>query len=202
MGERLNIEIHKDSKCLANSYYHWSGYTSSTLEHINTVLSNIPANYDNDVVYAIKLLESTGAGLYDNYNSVNEYYKVNKLYGDKYNFKRCIDRNAGLISISNEGIEQNRYWEERRAVIDLTNETVNLQGVIYESTIAEYLDEYGESDNMGIINGKLTYPMLDIDLKSIKFSEFENVSKQFMSLIEKRVWGYQTKDGKVIQFIE
>lgn len=27
MGQRLNIEIHENGKCLANAYYHWSGYT-------------------------------------------------------------------------------------------------------------------------------------------------------------------------------
>lgn len=40
MGQRLNIEIkrRKDNKVLANSYYHWSAYTSSSLhlaEEIN-----------------------------------------------------------------------------------------------------------------------------------------------------------------------
>ena len=32
MGQRLNIEIWNESKRLANAYYHWSGYTSSTLD--------------------------------------------------------------------------------------------------------------------------------------------------------------------------
>ena len=32
MGQRLNIEIKKDSKVLANAYYHWSAYTSSALQ--------------------------------------------------------------------------------------------------------------------------------------------------------------------------
>ena len=28
MGERLNIEVVKGNKLLANSYYHWSGYSN------------------------------------------------------------------------------------------------------------------------------------------------------------------------------
>lgn len=31
MGQRLNIEIVKDKKVLANCYYHWSGYSNSAV---------------------------------------------------------------------------------------------------------------------------------------------------------------------------
>ena len=64
MGQRLNIEIRKNDEVLANAYYHWSGYTSSSIELTSEILKNIDnVNFDNDVVKAVKLLEITGAGL-------------------------------------------------------------------------------------------------------------------------------------------
>lgn len=31
MGQRLNIEILKNGEVLANSYYHWSGFSNSAI---------------------------------------------------------------------------------------------------------------------------------------------------------------------------
>ena len=42
MGQRLNIEIKKDSKVLANSYYHWSAYTSSALQMLPKSIDSSP----------------------------------------------------------------------------------------------------------------------------------------------------------------
>ena len=72
MGQRLNIEIkrRKDNKVLANSYYHWSAYTSSSLHLAEEIIENI---YDiirkekvSDEIKAIQLLQTTGAGLMEN----------------------------------------------------------------------------------------------------------------------------------------
>jgi len=32
MGQRLNIEIISNGKCLANAYYHWSAYSDSAID--------------------------------------------------------------------------------------------------------------------------------------------------------------------------
>ena len=32
MGQRLNIEIVKNGEVLANSYYHWSGFSNSSID--------------------------------------------------------------------------------------------------------------------------------------------------------------------------
>ena len=42
MGQRLNIEIKKDSKVLANAYYHWSAYTSSALQMLPKSIDSSP----------------------------------------------------------------------------------------------------------------------------------------------------------------
>ena len=118
MGQRLNIEIkrRKDNKVLANSYYHWSAYTSSSLHLAEEIIENI---YDiirkekvSDEIKAIQLLQTTGAGLMeDEYNKLNE---ENKKY-----CSLATNRNLGLISFTDEGMEETRKWEEGRLTIDI-----------------------------------------------------------------------------------
>ena len=118
MGQRLNIEIkrRKDNKVLANSYYHWSAYTSSSLHLAEEIIENI---YDiirkekvSDEIKAIQLLQTTGAGLME-----NEYNKLNEE--DKKYCSLATNRNLGLISFTDEGMEETRKWEEGRLTIDI-----------------------------------------------------------------------------------
>lgn len=118
MGQRLNIEIRrkKDNKVLANSYYHWSAYTYSSLKLAEEIVENI---YDiirndktSDEVKAIQLLQTTGAGLLeDEYNLLKEE--------DKKYCSLATDRNLGLISFTEKGIENTRNWEEGRLTINV-----------------------------------------------------------------------------------
>ena len=118
MGQRLNIEIRrrKDNKVLANSYYHWSAYTSSSLHLAEEIIENI---YEvirkekvSDEIKAIQLLQTTGAGLMeDEYNKLNEE--------DKKYCSLATNRNLGLISFTDEGMEETRSWEEGRLTIDI-----------------------------------------------------------------------------------
>ena len=114
MGQRLNIEIRKEDKVLANAYYHWSGYASRSLDLTSEILKNIDnVNFDNDVAKAVKLLEVTGAGL-----TKSEF---GLLSDDIRNiaFKSAIDRNSGLIAISEKGMSNTQFWEEARVEIHL-----------------------------------------------------------------------------------
>ena len=121
MGQRLNIEIKRkrDNKELANCYYHWSAYTESacrlTLEILNNLIDYKKGTDDEDVMRAIKLLQSTGAGVYneDYDNLTKEQAKYCKI-GD--------NRNLGLISFTDRNMEVTRQWEEGRVEIYLSDE--------------------------------------------------------------------------------
>ena len=118
MGQRLNIEIKrkKDNKILANSYYHWSAYTYPSLELADEIIENI---YDivindkvSDEIKAIQLLQTTGAGLLEQeYNALNEEDK-------KYCYL-ATNRDLGLISFTEKGMEKTRAWEESRLTITI-----------------------------------------------------------------------------------
>ena len=118
MGQRLNIEIKrkKDNKILANSYYHWSAYTYPSLELADEIVENI---YDivindkvSDEIKAIQLLQTTGAGLLEQeYNALNEE--------DKKYCSLATNRDLGLISFTEKGMEKTRAWEESRLTITI-----------------------------------------------------------------------------------
>lgn len=148
MGQRLNIEIKKkgEDKILANCYYHWSAYTGSALELTKEIISNsinLQKN-DTDTMKAIKLLQSTGAGLTEeNYNALSEE--------DKKYCQLAQNRNLGLISFTEKGIEDTRKWEEGRVVIEfdfnsdyVITPNVNIDFGVYWGDTLEDKKEYDE----------------------------------------------------------
>ena len=108
MGQRLNIEIVKDGEVLANSYYHWSAYSNCAINLAIQIINNfeyikkykINDNCNNhDLLFAIRLLEETGAGLqYDNIEKAKEI-----LGNSLIEFEKCKNRNEGIIRNNNRG---------------------------------------------------------------------------------------------------
>lgn len=192
MGQRLNIEIKNQDKVLANAYYHWSGYTSSALELIQLILESLEkVNFENNVIKAIKLLEETGAGL------VNEELEYAKKIFESKNifFSEGISRNEGLISITEEGIEKNRYWEESRVEIDLVNKTIKFDAV-FKISIEEYEEEYVDEDVEDI-------PIYEIDFNSIQFNSFLMFKESILELINSEIYTIKIKgDDLIYIFIE
>lgn len=188
MGQRLNIEIkrRKDNKVLANSYYHWSAYTSSSLHLAEEIIENI---YDiirkekvSDEIKAIQLLQTTGAGLME-----NEYNKLNEE--DKKYCSLATNRNLGLISFTDEGMEETRSWEEGRLTIDIDFDDKdydfygNKNLVDFEVYFQVDEEEINESYEEEIKSGKLDLN----NLTEFKFSLEEmtlNDIRLFMSKLD------------------
>ena len=102
MGQRLNIEIVKNGEVLANSYYHWSGFSNSAINLIIEIIRNYKyikkykvEQYikNQDLLFAIRLLEETGAG-------VNDIENTRKILEDEtmnLKLKACTGRDSGII---------------------------------------------------------------------------------------------------------
>ena len=121
MGQRLEILIMKDGKELANAYYHWSAYTSSSFElakEIVMAIKNRKVRQKDELKKAIRLLEITGAGVTQD---EKEYLKrfIN------FKFKQCNGRNEGLIAVSPEGMKETRDWQEGQVFIDIGKRKVS-----------------------------------------------------------------------------
>lgn len=167
MGQRLNIEIWNKGKCLANAYYHWSAYTDSSCELVLKLLDTATGiGYPENNREAIKLLEHTGAGLTE-----EERYEMQQRGYDIEEFRPCIDRNNGLIAVSDGGIKRTRFWEEYRVVIDFESQTVNfgvLNALDNDVGLQIELDDWGYD-----VDALMDAPTLDVEIDDIPFSDFK-----------------------------
>jgi hypothetical protein len=195
MGQRLNVEIKENGEVLANAYYHWSGYTSSSLEITEFILTQIDkTNYENRIINAIKLLEATGAGLTKDEKEFGLKY-IDKF--NEYEFINATDRNDGLLAISPKGIEETEQWEEARVEINLYTKTINF-GAVWTETKEEYIDDYSEEDYKKI-------PIYNtVDFKNITFENFIEVKNEISGLIDDGIYSLRFIDESkgVISFIE
>ena len=180
MGQRLNIEIRKDNKVLANAYYHWSGYTRSALGLTKKILDSKFLNMSSisDKVKAVKMLEITGAGL--TADEFNEEFTISK-------YKQSLDRNDGLIAISENGISETQKWEEARVEIHIDTKMLNLK--LYWD-----IDE-DDIDKDTIIE------KVETNYFNVSFDNFEKVNSEIYNLIENKIYYFEYQ-GNIFAFIE
>lgn len=194
MGQRLNIEIVSNEKLLANAYYHWDAYTGMSLQRTDDILNKlneIKESVKDDLDLAIKLLESTGAGI----NAEEKNYILADPKLSKYlPINDCVDRNEGILSITKESTQNTRYWEEGRVIIDIGKRTI-LFRIYWELTKEDYLDEYYDMEHYEQL------PTIDYDLqKEIPFDKFEELKNLYTSTID--TYGFKRPDGSVVMWIE
>lgn len=138
MGQRLNIEIMSGDKVLANAYYHWSAYSETAIEMTKNIINEYyEIDEKNEIFKAVKLLECTGAGIND---KERNFIKNNPLL-NSLTIQNCINRYEGLLSVSEEGIQETRYWEEGRVTIHIDTETFDFN-VLSRIRIDKYEEVY------------------------------------------------------------
>lgn len=199
MGQRLNIEIVKNNKLLANSYYHWSGYSNCAVNLAIKIINNfdyikkykVENVTDKDTLFAIRLLEETGAGI--NESEMKETIKKIGLIYENVILKECKGRNEGIIEISEEGMQENRYWEEARVTIDIENKTIDFD-VIEEINKEDYDEDELEDINFKEINR---------NFKKIKFKDvFELKAFIDKANYNKQFYFFNKTDNKNIALIQ
>jgi hypothetical protein len=148
MGQRLNLEIRKKGKVLANCYFHWSAYTAPSYELTEKVYHFIINNY-NDIadpkLLAIKAFESLGAGMEP---EEIEYMRNNKKYCSN-DFNLYKNRNEGIIGVSPKGIRSTQEWAEEDSIIEISNFNdirFHFNVFNFEESIDFYIDEYIRPD--------------------------------------------------------
>lgn len=141
MGQRLNFEVCYDGEVLANAYYHWSAYTSSSLGILENVIEAYKNRTEiNPLRVAVEILQATGAGINDEEKSRIRMDKSGKFDGIK--FHDAVDRNEGLLFVTLKGIEDTRKWEEGRVTVDISTEEFRFDVMWIESN--EEYEEYRE----------------------------------------------------------
>lgn len=171
MGQRLNVEIWNDGEVLANAYYHWSAYTASSAVVVDKVLKFINENpIDNEdiLLYAIRALEATGAGL-----NKDEIEYAAKMGINTEERAECVGRNSGLLSISQEGMQETRDWQEGAVYIYLDEKRISFN--VFDKQ-RRWDWERGQREEYG--NEKANARDLDvvyINFDDIKFSKWDSV---------------------------
>ena len=186
MGQRLNIEIVNGETSLANCYYHWSAYTVSALELTRRI---IRAYYDSKSIVglkmAVELLEATGGGVSELERAGIQ--KCAERFGH-IKFRDATSRNDGLISVTEEGKDETREWEEGCVTIDLNSETFKFD-VVWYATPEDFEEPWDEDDD-------LRYEDLEeceCNLDAIPFTEIEN----FIDLVSSHPDGFRVKGEEV-----
>lgn len=109
-------------------------------------------------------------------------------------FKTDVNRNEGLISISEKEIQKDLDWAEGIITIDLDDNTI-LNGVIYEYDIGAYLEETEEDD---CVVDPDDLPKSPINLSEFALDEIEIVK----DVIELSASSYIRYKDTIFQLIE
>lgn len=201
MGQRLNIEIVKNGRVLANSYYHWSGFSNSAINLVIRIIQNYEyiKKYNvekyiknQDLLLAIRLLEETGAGL----NNTDIARNILKDETMNLKLKECQGRNEGIIGITQEDIEETRAWEEGRVSIDIENKKIDFD-VIEEYTLEELKNDYDEEIK------ELNIKKIDKNFKNISFEDiFELKAFIDKANYKKEYYFYNKNNNKYVFLIQ
>lgn len=167
MGQRLVIDLVQNDKIVAAVYFHWSAYFSSTiyeLARLSGVILNAEKTGKDKLLAIVEELEKEtdhpsmvaalfgGSGTEKRRGGVRglpeELEAAKKLFPN-HDFKtENVNRNEGLISFTQEGIQSFHDWEEGLAVINLdTHEIDNRVG--YEPHPFVFADAEYETDEDG-----------------------------------------------------
>ena len=171
MGQRLNVEIWNNGKVLANAYYHWSAYTGSAARIVKMALGYIngnPMEDNNDLLYAIRVLEATNAGLTE--DEVMYAKNLPVLYGAT--FTECRGGNNGLIGISTEAISETRNWQEGAVYIFLDEKRISFNVFFKEKTWEWEKNEREEYGNEDVSARKLD--VINRNFDDIKFAAWDD----------------------------
>lgn len=202
MGQRLVIQITDNDVNLANAYYHWSAYTGSSAaltKEILDIFDHVNKDY-TPVQKAVWYLVQTGARF-----APDEITNMEKDEIDMEQFKfafddKTVNRNDGLLCVTEEGMDNNTSWEEGRVEIDITRKLVHFD-VIGTETAEEYTEYNKDWEDAPKVED---LPVFDVkDCFDFTFCEFYSFYDKLTELLQKCQYTGISKDRTtVFEFIE
>lgn len=197
MGQRLNLEIVYGDNVLANSYYHWSGFTRSSLEVARKALEVFDdtrtKGYERYEL-ALDMLEHTGAKFgqqeLNAWNSVEFFALFTKIDKKKRNVDNA-NRNDGFIAITSYGINDTREWEEARITIDIKNKNV-LTNIVWKIDSDSIEDYEIDTENVREVY---------FNFEKFRFDEIDNIINQFKEIAKNDDYIFK-KDNEFYEMIE
>ena len=211
MGQRLVIDIIIDDEVKANCYMHWEAYTISTLFALRDIIEVIKKydmvknndevnnigvlsfskwsfkeDMEDSLLWAVRIFEKITNLSY--HTSVMEHpgldsssYEYMKEKFPNLAFHTAIDRNIGIIHVTEDTMENANNWAEGRLTIDLTNRRFSMDvywWISYDIKDDNWFDEYKEMyDYVGTQEQLLEeLPKINIDITDwIPLDKFDDL---------------------------
>ena len=152
MGQRLVVTVKSTGEDLCKMYFHWSAYTISALMEVRDMMAEFPMetnSKEDAILYFIRYCEEYGGGIDGGMGSKEWNYITNKY--PNYKFKsENINRNRGLIAISEDGMDEMQSWSEGDIYINLDEMTVHNELFLYYDDIDEYNRELADREDESI----------------------------------------------------
>lgn len=152
MGQRLVVTVKSTGEDLCKMYFHWSAYTISALMEVRDMMAEFPMetnSKEDAILYFIRYCEEYGGGIDGGMDSKEWNYITNKY--PNYKFKsENINRNRGLIAISEDGMDEMQSWSEGDIYINLDEMTVHNELFLYYDDIDEYNRELADREDASI----------------------------------------------------
>lgn len=170
MGQRLVITIHAFNEDIAKIYYHWSAYTTSALQEAKDIIDNVnwfdTTSKDELILRITRQLEKCGGGV-----SIHDREAFKKKYPNE-TFEDDINRNYGLIAITENGMEELEYWSEGDLTIDFDEEKVYNEVMITYVSDEEFRQDRADAG----------FEDDDVDVKNIQKILFDPTEVHFFAL--------------------
>lgn len=140
MGQRLNLEFQYGDKVIASAYYHWGGYTIDSLVELLAISELM--EYDNIHDEKSAIIELVN--VYDNklspYSGLmsDSLDEVKKYIPEYPGVKNKLNRSYGLLSISEEGMNNIRESMEFILKYDIKNKKIIGSNSVFEVEHDDY----------------------------------------------------------------
>lgn len=182
MGQRLVVNVKNRGETLANAYYHWSAYSTCSLDTVRPIIDYLMLKplKKLSTIDAIELLRLTGADITES--------ELLEVKGEFPGLKKVREdnRNEGLIAVTGKGISENMYWSEGTIDINLDTESISY-GVIFtvkegSSDFYDYFENYFEN-GIEDLEGATE---LNLNLSHVPYSEVFNLKNTLEDVIAER----------------
>lgn len=179
MGQRLVITVKSNGIDLAKIYYHWSAYSMSALYEARDLVNYICEHEDKTEkelqLRLIRFCEENGGGIDGGLDS-EEWKYIQNMFPNVTFKSGGIDRNYGLIALSEKGMNNIQSWSEGDVDIILDEDLIlNYVYIGYENfenykkDMAEWDDEFDKNMKLEDITDT------GYDLSTIGFDEIDGV---------------------------
>lgn len=149
MGQRLVVTITANNEPKMKIYYHWSAYTMSAFDELNElwkiikplkeagksteeillgIIHGLEGHVDEEMkkwlqmMYPEQAKERPCRGGIDGGKDSDEWKYITALYPNE-TFAETVDRNNGLVAMSDKGMNEMQDWSEGNAGINLDTGT-------------------------------------------------------------------------------